>query len=151
MRISEVMTENVRTVPPTMSALHAWSMMRSAHIHHLVVTRGKKVVGLLSERDIAPKRSEPRIPESVTVEDLMSTPVATLEQGQSVRKAATFMKGRSLGCLPVMDNGTLVGIVTMADVLDLLVTGGDRPAKKPRATISHLVKHGKQALPSGLW
>lgn len=150
MRISEVMTEQVRSIPPTMGAMEAWTLMKHLDIHHLVVMKGAEIVGVLSERDLAPQRRTPRIPESVIVEDLMSSPVATVEQGETVRKAAHRMKGRTLGCLPVTDNGKLVGIVTMADLLEALLKG-DGPAKAPRAFLSHRVKHTKQHMPTGTW
>ena len=51
MRVSEIMTEGVQTVPPTMPAADAWELMRRKRIHHLVVTRNSDVVGILSDRD----------------------------------------------------------------------------------------------------
>jgi acetoin utilization protein AcuB len=150
MRINEVMTEDVRTVPPTMSARAAWSLMRAEDIHHLVVKRGSAVVGVLSARDISPQGRQPRIPETVTVEDLMSAPVATVEQGETVRKASRAMKGRTIGCLPVTKNGKLVGIVTMADLLSVIEIGNRAP-KGPRPVLSHRVPHTKRHMPTGAW
>ncbi len=150
MRISEVMTEEVRSVPPTMRAIDAWSLMKDLEIRHLVVAKDGEVVGILSERDLAPQRRTPRLPASVIVEDLMSSPVVTVERGETVRKAAHRMKGRTIGCLPVTENGKLVGIVTMADLLEALLVG-NRTAHAPRAFLSHRVKHAKQHLPTGTW
>lgn len=150
MRITEVMTADVRSVPPTMSAMEAWSLMKAEGIHHLVVMQASDVVGVLSDRDISPQRRRPKIPPTVTVEDLMSRPVFTVEEGETVRKASHLMKGRSVGCLPVTSNGKLVGIVTMADLLDAIARG-DRPEKKARPILSHRVPHHKQHLPTGLW
>jgi CBS-domain-containing membrane protein len=47
----DVMTKEVQTVPPTASADEAWSLMRLKRIHHLVVTQGVGVLGVLSDRD----------------------------------------------------------------------------------------------------
>lgn len=151
MRITEVMTEDVRTVPPTMSAMAAWSLMKERGIHHLVVTRKAEVMGVLSTRDISPQGRRPKIPDSVTVEDLMSSPILTVEQGETIRKASHLMKGRTVGCLPVTKNGKLVGILTMADLLGLLDRGRNGLEKKPRATLSHRVPHNKHHMPTGAW
>jgi CBS domain-containing protein len=150
MRISEVMTEDVRTVPPTMSAMAAWSLMKAEDIHHLVVTRKAEVIGVLSARDLAPQGRRPKIPDTVTVEDLMSTPVVIVEQGETVRKASRAMKGRTIGCLPVTRNGKLVGIVTMADLLEVIEIGNRAP-KGPRPILSHRVPHNKHHMPTGAW
>jgi len=151
MRITEVMTEDVSTVPPTMSAVDAYALMKTARLHHLVVTREGNVVGLLSLRDISPQGRHPKIPDGVTVEDLMSKPVVTIERGETVRKAANLMQGRTIGCLPVTENGKLVGIITTSDLLQLLGKGGDRPEHNARPTLSHRVPHKKQHIASGRW
>lgn len=151
MRITEAMTEHVRTVPPTMSAMDAYALMKTAGVHHLVVTRAKRVVGVVSARDISPQGRQPKIPDSVTVEDLMSSPVVTIDRGDTVKKAASRMQGRTVGCLPVMDRTKLVGIITLADLLQLLGRGVDRPNHNARATLSHMVPHKKQHMPNGRW
>lgn len=151
MRITEAMTEHVRTVPPTMSAMDAYALMKTAKVHHLVVTRAKKVVGVLSSRDLSPQGREPKIPDSVTVEDLMSSPVVTIDRTDTVKKAASRMQGRTIGCLPVLDKGKLVGIITLADLLQLLGRGVDRPNHNARATLNHLVPHKKQHMATGMW
>jgi hypothetical protein len=51
MRVRDVMTAGVHTLPPAGPCEDAWNFMRQNHIHHVVVTRGSKVVGVLSERD----------------------------------------------------------------------------------------------------
>ena len=151
MRISEAMTGNVRTVPPTMSAADAHSLMKTARMHHLVVTRAARVVGVLSARDLSPQGRQPTIPDGVTVEDLMSSPVATIDSNETVRKAANLMQGRTIGCLPVTDKGKLVGIVTVSDLLQLIGKGADRPNHNARATLSHVVPHKKQHMATGRW
>lgn len=151
MRITEAMTEHVRTVPSTMSAADAYALMKTAGMHHLVVTKAKVVVGVLSARDLSPQGRTPTFPDGVTVEDLMSSPVVTIENDETVRKAANLMQGRTIGCLPVTDNGKLVGIITLSDLLQLLGKGVDRPNHNARATLSHRVPHKKQHMATGRW
>jgi signal-transduction protein with cAMP-binding, CBS, and nucleotidyltransferase domain len=51
MRVQDVMTEGIKTIAPTAAAEDAWNMMRFNRIHHLVVTNGRRVLGVLSDRD----------------------------------------------------------------------------------------------------
>ena len=61
----------------------------------------------------------------------MSRDVVTVEPTTTVRQAANLMRGRYLGCLPVVDGGKLVGMVTTSDLLELLGRGAIAPS--PRA------------------
>src|SRR5688572_2105038 len=71
MRVRELMTEGVQTVSPGESAEDAFSLMRGRRIHHLVVTRGRDVVGVLSDRD-AGGRAGAAVRRTRTVSELMT-------------------------------------------------------------------------------
>ena len=51
MRVQDVMTEHVQSISPTSAAEDAWELMRKGDFHHVVVTRGAQVAGILSDRD----------------------------------------------------------------------------------------------------
>ena len=120
MRVYEVMSKAVETVKPAVHASEAKNRMHQHKIHHLVVTEGTKLAGIISERDLG----GPKLPKTLgdwTVGDLMTTPVVTVTTRTPVRRAAALMKGRSIGSLVVTSaNGKVAGIVTVADLLDLL-------------------------------
>jgi CBS domain-containing protein len=61
------------------------------------------------------------------------------------------MRSHSVGCLPIVDGSKLVGIITTADLLDVVGGAADRPATKTRPGLSHRVPHRKQHTPSGVW
>ncbi|MDQ3365683.1 MAG: CBS domain-containing protein [Myxococcota bacterium] len=135
MRIAEIMTRNVRSVPPELSAQRAWSEMQRARIHHLVVMERARIVGIVSARDLGGPRGA-AIRGHRTVADLMTPQVVAAAPETTVRKAAQLLRGRVIGCLPVVDGKQLVGIVTITDLLDLLGRGADRPAAEspPRSS-----------------
>ena len=149
MRVVEVMTKGVQTVPPTMPATDAWELMRRNRIHHLVVTAGTDVIGVLSDRD-AGGRSGASIRARSTVSDLMTSHVVTIAPTAPVRKAANLMRGRTIGCIPVSDGERLVGIVTVSDLLELIGRGVGRPAKVGHRTSHHRVPHRKMGRSSGV-
>jgi len=151
MRIQDVMTTNVRTVSPTTNAGSAWELMRSKGIHHLVVTRDDKVVGMLSDRDAGGSRGA-AVRDGRMVAELMSGRVVTVEPETTIRRAANLMRGRSIGSLVVAKQGRPVGIVTVTDLLDLLGRGAQRPAPVGgRATLRYRTSHRKRSSNTGVW
>ena len=150
MRVSEVMTDGVRTVAPTTPAAEAWDLMRRYGIRHLIVTDGSDVVGVLSSRDAGGRRGA-SLRAGAKVADLMTPNVVSIPKTAPVKKAASLMRGRTIGCIPVTDGRRLVGIVTVSDLLDLLGRGVDRPARPDRRTLSHRVPHRKTHGAFGVW
>jgi CBS domain-containing protein len=152
MRVQDVMTEEVQTVPPETAAGEAWNVMKARRIHHLVVTRGRRIVGILSDRD-AGGRQGSAVRQSSTVADLMTQPVLTVPPETTVRKAANLMRGRSIGCLVVGDAGRVRGIVTVSDLLELVGRGLDRKVETPtRWTLKHRAPHRKgRGAATGVW
>jgi acetoin utilization protein AcuB len=151
MRVQDVMTTGVRTVSQKMAAEDAWQLMREKGIHHLVVTEGRGIVGVLSDRDVGGRHGEP-VRRNRTVGNLMTAPAVSIAPETPVRKAANLMRGRSIGCLVVADAGRAVGIVTVADLLELIGRGIERPAASTtRWTLRHRVPHRPHPRASGVW
>jgi CBS domain-containing protein len=143
MRVQDVMTGGVKTIAPAAAAEDAWNLMRVHRIHHLVVTESRQVVGLLSDRDAGGKRGA-SLRANHTVADLMTAPVVTVDRATTVRQAANLMRGRSIGCLVVVDGSRAVGIVTVSDLLELVGRGSARGVEAPRRpALSHRVPHRK--------
>lgn len=151
MRVQEVMSDDVRTVSPATPVRQAWSLMKTDRIHHLVVVDGRRVVGVLSERDASGRGGGAR--NSRTVQDVMTKPVVTIEHDATVRKAANAMRGRTIGCLPVTNGKRLVGIVTTSDLLDVIGGAQGRPSLLERHTLNYKTAHrahGRRA-DTGVW
>jgi acetoin utilization protein AcuB len=143
MRVEDVMTRDIQTVSPETSADDAWNLMRTRHVHHLVVTDGPRIAGILSERDTGgPKGASVR--KNRTVRDLMTSQVVTVPPATTIRRAANVMRGRSIGCVVVADKKGTIGIVTVADLLDLLGRGMERTVTSAtRPLLQHRVPHRK--------
>ena len=136
MRVYEVMSKAVETVRPEVHASQAKTRMRQRKIHHLVVTEGSELQGVVSERDLGGPKL-PRVLGKWTVADLMTSPVMTVTTRTPVRRAAALMQGRSIGSLVVTSpNGKVAGIVTVSDLLKLLATAprhrSDRERRRSR-------------------
>ena len=151
MRVQDVMSRNVKTISPTTPAEDAWNLMRVHKIHHLVVTDAGRVVGVLSHRDAGGQRGfSVRVGNAVA--DLMTEKPVTVRPTTTVRQAANLMRGRSIGCLVVMDGERLRGIVTVSDLLELIGRGLDRGvATAARWTLKHRVPHHKSSRAVPAW
>ena len=139
MRLQDVMTKSVRTTTPAASAEDAWNVMRLHGIHHLVVTKDDRAVGVLSDRDAGSRRGA-AVRATKTVGELMTTPAVTAVPTMTIRQAANVMRGRSLGCLIVVESGRPVGIVTVSDLLEVVGRGATTSARRP---LNHRVPHRK--------
>lgn len=140
MRVQEIMNTNVRTIGPGASADEAWEIMQQHDIHHLAVMEKGRLIGVISERDLGGRRG-PAIRRNQTVLDLMTPHTITAKPTASIKQAANLLRGYVIGCLPVIDDGKLVGIVTTSDLLELLGRGLNKPVPRTeRAILSR--RHG---------
>ncbi len=128
MRLSELMQQRVMTIDSLEPASTAWSQMRKHRIRHLIVTSDDEFAGVISERDLGGRHGE-EIRSGRSVEELMSPRVVSGTPRMTLREAANLMRGRTIGSLPVLEGGKLVGIVTATDVLDELGRGSTRPRR----------------------
>jgi CBS domain-containing protein len=146
MRVFEIMSERVTTVTPEMRVEAARAQMEAARATYLVVTTARRVVGVVSRRDL----DAAAVPGAL-VADVMTSPAVTIERTAPVRKAANLMEGHTLGFLPVTDRGRLAGVVTITELLRLIGKGVDRPQAHSRRGLNHRVPHRKAHSPSGRW
>jgi len=124
-RLRDIMKERVESISPSESAESARSRMRLNRIRHLVVMDRGSVVGVVSDRDL---KGSPELRGFERVGDVMTARVVSASPEMTLRQAANRLRGRSIGCLPVMDEERLVGIVTTTDLLELLGRGVAPPA-----------------------
>jgi CBS domain-containing protein len=119
-RVREVMVEAPMTVNADDDIALALQMMLWRGVRHLPVLRDERLVGVVSERDILAGRLEGESfysPSSRPVAELMTSPVEVAFPTQEIAEAAAVMATKKLGCLPVLEAGRLVGLLTATDLL----------------------------------
>ena len=127
LKVSALMQTEVIALDSDHSINLAEGVMRLSRIRHLPVVEGGRLVGLVTHRDLvraqAAYLAEPARghPLAVPVRQVMQTNVWTVTPDTSVLEAAQIMLDHKFGCLPVVDGQRLVGIVTEADFLALLI------------------------------
>jgi acetoin utilization protein AcuB len=131
MYVSDWMTTKVSFVSPDDYLSDAVSLMKEKHIKHLPVLKSDKLKGILSDRDI--KEFTPSKATSLDIyelnyllaktriKDIMKTKVITAPSDTPVEEAALILLQENIGCLPIVDEGKLAGIITDCDIFRALV------------------------------
>ena len=120
MIISSLMGAPVGEVRPQTTLRAAAAALRAWDVGALAVMRGASIAGLVSERDITRAIAEGADPDEVWVADVMSELPRYLTPGDSPTAAAGIMLDAGIRHLPVVEDGALVGIVSIRDVLKAL-------------------------------
>ena len=142
-RLSEIMNRDMVTVDKHASLRMARRILDQYRIRHLLVVEGKRLVGIVTDRDLrqaAPSSKSPltiserqEFMDELKVLEVMSRKLITASSTTTIREAAKVMVSEKIGCLPVVDGNQLVGIVTEADLLEMLVRGEQAPEAEDKA------------------
>lgn len=121
-KVKDVMRRReVVTVRPDNTVALAVQIMLWSGVRHLPVVRDREIVGIVSEHDILRRSTEvgARTARADLIERVMTTPAITIDADQPVFAAAWLMSARKLGCLPVLVENELAGIITATDMVRL--------------------------------
>jgi CBS domain-containing membrane protein len=132
LKVRDVMTADPTTLKRNDKLTLADDIMRLGRVRHLPVLDddGLRLVGIVTQRDLFRdalaqalgygKHAQRQVLDSLAVEDVMATEVVTIRPDASLVYAARVLTERKIGCLPVVDNGHLVGILTEGDFVALI-------------------------------
>jgi CBS domain-containing protein len=127
--LEAIMSTNLVTLAPSGTLAEARELMQEYRIHHIpVVDDNGNLIGLvtltnvLAATDSVLRKTDNRIHASdIRIEDVMVTEVATVDRNASLRQAALFLEKHRIGCLPVIDEGKLCGIITETDFVAVAI------------------------------
>jgi CBS domain-containing protein len=135
MNVSAAMTRRPIAVAGDASLDEAMALMDEERLRHLPVVRDARVAGVISERDLLaatgwlhPREREALEAPSGAVADHMHSPAICIGPDDSLLRAVLRLVGRGIGCLPVVDDGDLLGILTETDPLRALAARQARGA-----------------------
>jgi acetoin utilization protein AcuB len=129
--VDKWMTRDVITVPPHEKIIDAFELMQGRGIRHLPVIEDGELKGLVTDRDIrlalipspvsTPEDRMYHLGALERVDEIMATDLITVAPTTTIEEAAKLMAQYKIGAVPVVGQGTLVGILTETDILSVFI------------------------------
>jgi acetoin utilization protein AcuB len=127
MQVGARMQRQIVTATPDMSLADVQRLMQEHHIRHVPVVSGKRLVGIITDRDVREASPSPATTltrgeiayqmATTPIKQCMTKDVVWIGPDIDMVQATRLLLQRQCGCLPVVDNGALVGIITELDCL----------------------------------
>lgn len=131
MKVQELMTTDVVTIGRNDELSVADDVMKMQRVRHLPVLEDGRLVGVLSQRDLFlaalstamgfGQKASQEFLKTVPVKEVMTGDLITIAPSDDVTAAAHLMTDNKIGCLPVVDDGKLVGLLTESDFVQLVL------------------------------
>ena len=131
MLVRKKMKKDLVTISKDERMTVAKKILKEKNIRHLPVVDGKRLVGLVTNMDIRKSEASPAtsleirelhyLLDKLTVGEIMTRNVITISPDISIEEAAILLHDNKIGCLPVVEDGNLVGIITENDVMEILI------------------------------
>jgi CBS domain-containing protein len=125
--VREIMMGSPVTLKPDDTLDLASDIISLGRFRHVPVVDNGKLIGIISERDLMgaaavrifglKQKSKSALLKSVLIKDIMKKRVVTVEPDTPIKDAAHLMADKKIGCVPVLSEGALVGLVTTTGVL----------------------------------
>lgn len=125
--IESIMTPNPVSLSPDDTLGTAHQLMNEKHIHHIpIIDESNEVVGLISHRDVLAAsgsilNQHPSDNSKTPLSDIMASPVVSIPPSAGTLKAAQYIHNSRHGCLPIIDENGLIGIVTEYDFVEVAI------------------------------
>lgn len=146
MTVAKIMSPTPFVVEPQAPLREVYRMLAEHHIRHIPVVSADGLVGIISDRDVREALPSPTSPAEATefaaamdriaVWEVMAEQVITVTPRTPLAQAVHLLADRKIGCLPVMDAGQLVGIVTETDMLQAFAAILDDLSGSPRLEVA---------------
>ena len=116
--VTQIMTKQLKTVGPGTSVVSAAKTMRTARVGSLFVKKGKQLVGIVTDTDIVRRAvSSNKNLGKMTVENIMTSPICSIEGTRTVGDAQDMMGDLGVRHLGVTQAGEIVGVISVRDLL----------------------------------
>lgn len=117
--VARIMTKELKTVAPRTLVRDAAQQMREAKLGSLFVKKGEDIVGIVTDTDLVRRAlaATNKDLNALTVEDIMTSPVCTIEGSRTVSDAHDMMGDLGIRHLGVTTGGQIVGVISVRDLL----------------------------------
>jgi len=121
-KISEIMNDNVVSVNIATSSSDAAKMMEDNDVGTLIVLEHSLPVGIITDRDFSIKITAHSFPVDTPVRRIMSSPIISINSSSNLWIASDLMSSNKIRTLPVIDDDNVIGIITISDLMNHLIT-----------------------------
>ena len=118
--VRDIMTKAIISVPGETTVFQVAKMMEQGGIGAVLVKKGSNLHGIITDRDYATKIVCNNMPSDTSVEQVMSSPLITINFDETISAAAQRMTDKKIRKLAVTDNGNIVGLITSTDLVTQL-------------------------------
>ena len=115
--VEDVMTKVIISVPTETTVFQVAKMMEQGGIGAVLVKKNGHLSGIITDRDYATKIVAHNLPSDTPVEQIMSSPLITINFDESISAAAKRMTSKKIRKLAVTDNGKIIGLITSTDLV----------------------------------
>jgi CBS domain-containing protein len=117
-RVADYMSPDVRSVHRAASIKEAGRLLQKWKVGSLLVDDGSRYIGIITDTDLSRKAVAKGLdPNTTTVTMCMTKAVVTIEDSEALSEAETLMKKNGIRHLPVTEDGTIIGVLSVADLL----------------------------------
>ena len=117
MRVADTTRKNPVTIPGDSTLADAARLMDETASGSVVVLDGGRPVGIATDRDIVVRGVARSVPMSARIDSVMSTPLVAIDSDADLREAIRIFSDHGFRRLPVVDGGSMVGMVTVDDLV----------------------------------
>jgi CBS domain-containing protein len=118
--VEDVMTKAIISVTNETTVFQVAKMMEQGGIGAVLVKKNGHLSGIITDRDYATKIVAHNLPSDTPVEQIMSSPLITINFDESISAAAERMTSKKIRKLAVTDNGKIIGLITSTDLVTQL-------------------------------
>ena len=118
--VEDVMTKAIISVTNETTVFQVAKMMEQGGIGAVLVKKNGNLSGIITDRDYATKIVAHNLPSDTPVEQIMSSPLITINFDESISAAAERMISKKIRKLAVTDNGNIIGLITSTDLVTQL-------------------------------
>jgi len=128
--VNQVMSKNVLTLDKSTSLQEAAENMKKLNVGCVIVTGNNNPIGIITERDFVTKIVAEGRPLFTEIQEVMSSPLITIDSEETIWEASELMKEKSIHKLPVKENEQITGIVTTTDIVKISSVGSDSEMRR---------------------
>ena len=128
--VKDVMITKIASLDSSSMIKDAAKLMEEKNIGCIIVTQQNSPVGILTERDFVRRIASKEKPLSSPLDEVMSSPLISIDPDDTVWEAAESMKVNNIHKLPVIQDDKVIGIITTSDLVEICSIGSDSEMRK---------------------